>query len=58
MKLVLTEHPISVHSVGSRDSRPYVISRTPFSVAGRLRPGRIEVLSIFDNRSGAHPEFM
>jgi hypothetical protein len=58
MKLVLTENPRAGHPVGSRDSRLYVISRTPFSVVYRLRPGRIEVLSIHDNRSGDHPEFM
>jgi toxin ParE1/3/4 len=57
MKLVLTENPRAGRPVGSGDSRLYVISRTPFSVIYRLRPGRVEVLAIHDNRSVDHPEF-
>jgi hypothetical protein len=58
MKLVLTENPRAGHPVGDKDSSLYVISRTPFSVTYRLRRGRIEVLSIHDNRSGGLPDFV
>jgi plasmid stabilization system protein ParE len=58
MKLVLTENPRAGHPVGERDSRLYVITRTPFSVIYRLRPGRIEVLAIHDGRSGSYPDYV
>lgn len=56
MKRVLTENPMAGHPVGGNDSRLYVISRKPFSVIYRLRPGRIEVLALQDNRSGNNPD--
>ena len=57
MRQVLGANVRAGHPVGDADSRLYVISRTPFSVIYRVRPGCIEVLSILDNRSGNHPDY-
>jgi toxin ParE1/3/4 len=51
MKQVLLAHPFIGQQIEGRESRIYHISRTPFSVIYRLREDRIEVLTVFDNRS-------
>jgi plasmid stabilization system protein ParE len=51
MKQILRDHPFIGQPIEGRESRIYHIPRTPFSVIYRVRDDRIEVLTLFDNRS-------
>ena len=51
MKDVLRENPEIGRPLEGRDIRLYLLPKTPFAVIYRLRPGRIEILALHDQRS-------
>jgi plasmid stabilization system protein ParE len=48
---LLLDNPEIGHVAGEGGVREFPILRTPFSVIYRSRPGRLEVLRLWDNRA-------
>ncbi|MEK9154217.1 MAG: type II toxin-antitoxin system RelE/ParE family toxin [Patescibacteria group bacterium] len=53
-KKILLATPRVGHPIGERDSREYVIPKTPFSLVYRIRGEQIQIMLVLDQRAN-HP---
>ena len=51
VKRVLESNPQAGRAVEGRETRIYIVPRTPFAIIYRLRDGRIEIMAVHDQRS-------
>ena len=49
--ILIMQPYIGIEVDGVRDARKYVIPQTPFSFVNRVKPDRIEIVSVVDGRS-------